>query len=68
MALLKFEVTGEMPIRDAVTKESVRKGGIVTLDDAEVPRTKGKPLAPTIIEALIASGCIKPAGDKPKAK
>ena len=48
MALQRFRVTGVMPIRDAVTKESVQQGGIVTLDDEPVARTTGKPLAGTI--------------------
>lgn len=58
MALVRYQVIGAMPIRDAVTKESVKAPGIVTLDDEEVPRKKGKPLAATIISALIESGCI----------
>lgn len=75
MALQRFEVIGVMPIRDAVTKESIQQGGIVTLDDAEVPRGMGlngrpaKPLAATNIAALIESGCIRPVAEKPaKAK
>lgn len=67
MALKQFTVVGVMPIRDAVTKESVQKGGVVTLDDAEVERPKGKPLAATDIDALIAAGCIAPV-DPAKAE
>ena len=68
MAKAQYEVTGVMPIRDAVTKESVGQGGIVTLDDAEVPRAKGKPLAGTNIAALIEAGAIRPVEAKAKAK
>jgi len=61
MALKRFRVTGVMPIRDAKTRESVTTGGLVHLDDAEVVRKKGTPLAATDIEALIDAGCIEPA-------
>lgn len=64
MALAQYEVTGGIPIRDAVTRESVAPGGIVTLDDAEVPRAQGKPLAGTQIQALIDAGCIRPVAAK----
>lgn len=65
MALAKFEVTGFFPIRDAVTKRSVPKGQVVTLDDEPVPRVDmdgkpTKPLAGTLIAALVASGAVKP--------
>jgi hypothetical protein len=73
VALHRFKVTGPMPIRDAVTKESIQPGGIVTLDDAPVPRGPGlngrpaKPLAATNIAALVESGLIAPVAEK-KAK
>lgn len=66
MALLKFVVSGAMPIRDAVTKESILPGGVVTLDDQPVPRGLGlngkpaKPLAATNIAALLEAGLITP--------
>jgi len=60
MALRNFTVTGVMPIRDAQTRESVMTGGVVTLDDAPVPRAGHKPLAATHIDSLVASGCIAP--------
>jgi hypothetical protein len=68
MAKARYEVIGVMPIRDAETKESVPTGGIVTLDDADVPRAKGKPLAGTRIEWLIEAGLIRPVEEKKKAK
>lgn len=74
MALQRFEVIGVMPIRDAVTKESVQQGGVVTLDDEEVPRGPGlggkpaKPLAATNIAALLEAGLIQPVTDTNPAK
>ena len=57
MALAKYEVIGVLPIRDALTKESVPTGGIVTLDDEK-----------TIIPALLESGAVKLVEAKPKAE
>lgn len=54
--LLAFEVIGSRPIRDAKTRESVRRGGVVHLDPAV-----------TLIDPLIQDGHIKPATAKPKA-
>lgn len=73
MALEKFEVTGIMSIRDALTKESVPTGGIVTLDTEPVARKDDfgrpvKPLAATMINGLIASGAIKRIEAAPKAR
>jgi hypothetical protein len=70
VALAKYIVTGDLPIRDAVTRQSVHKGDLVTLDDAPMPRTDEfgrsvRPLAATLISALIEQGAIKPA-PKPK--
>lgn len=69
MALLKFRVVGPMPIRDAVTKESVQTGGEVTLDDAPVhrPEAPNSPHAATLIDALIKAGCIEPLEAPKKA-
>lgn len=47
--LLSFVVVGELPIVDAVTKQSVRKPGVVQLDPEK-----------TLIEPLIEYGLIKP--------
>ncbi|MGE5827706.1 MAG: hypothetical protein ACM30G_04990 [Micromonosporaceae bacterium] len=68
MTLKRFEVVGAMPIRDAVTKESVGRGGVVTLDDDEVPRKAGKPLAATLIQPLLDCGAIRPVEDKKAEK
>lgn len=58
MALVKFTVAGDLPVRDAVTKQSVTKGNEVTLDDER-----------TIIAALLESGAVKPLeAAKGKAK
>lgn len=50
------EVTGEQPIRDAVTRESVELGGMVRLD----PKS-------TNIEHLVRAGAIKLLAAEPKA-
>lgn len=42
------EVTGDQPIRDAVTRESVQPGGTVRLD----PKT-------TMVDHLVRSGAVK---------
>jgi len=55
--LVRCEVTGELPIRDAVTRESVRKGETVQLD-ADV----------TIIDALVQAGSVKVLTDKATKK
>jgi hypothetical protein len=57
VALEKFMVTGELPIRDAETRESIQRGGVVTLDTDK-----------TIISALLDSGAIKRGTSAPKAK
>jgi hypothetical protein len=48
-ATATYEVAGVMPIRDAVTRESVQPGGTVRLDPTR-----------TNIDALIEAGSLKP--------
>jgi hypothetical protein len=48
-ATATYEVTGALPIRDAVTRESVQPGGTVRLDPTR-----------TNIDALIEAGSLKP--------
>ncbi len=55
---IRAEVTGDQPVRDAITRESVEPGGTVSLD----PKT-------TIIDHLVRAGVVKllPAGVKTEA-
>lgn len=50
---VEFEVIGEQPMRDAVTRDAVEKGGIVRLDPAT-----------TNFDLLFAAHAIRPV-DKP---
>ncbi len=50
-----YEVAGVLPIRDAVTRESVHSGGTVRLDPTR-----------TNIDALIEAGSLKPLPVKAK--
>lgn len=58
-ATLLAEVTGDVPIRDYITRESVSKGGTVRLNPAR-----------TLVDALVEAGNIKvlPAGKAATAK
>lgn len=72
MAQAQYEVIGELSIRDAVTRESVPQGGVVTLDDEPVARVDDagrptKPLAATNVAVLIGAGLIKPV-ETPKGR
>lgn len=74
MALRTYRVVGALPIRDAVTKESVCGAGcvstsashehsatdLVQLDDEPVRRSDGRPWAGTRVDALIVAGHVKP--------
>lgn len=67
--LVRCKVTGAMPIRDYVTKESVQPGDVVQLK----PRPHGTAEPGTVvIEALVAAGAVEVLEDKaksdPKAK
>jgi hypothetical protein len=68
--LVRAKVTGAVPIRDYVTRESVQPGDVVTL----APRTlrDGNPEPDTVvIDALVASGAIDVLPESkpgPKAK
>lgn len=68
MALVRCKVVGVLPIRDALTHEAVSQGNEVVLSDEPVPRKPGadgkavKPLAATIIIALVESGAVEVLG------
>lgn len=71
MALIRCQVVGEMPIRDALTREPVHKGGVVVLNTEPTPRLDedgrpiGTPLAGTLIRPLVEAGCVTVLGPHP---
>lgn len=45
---IKAEVTGDQPVRDAISRESVEPGGVVNID----PKT-------TLVDHLVRAGAVK---------
>lgn len=66
VATVTAEVTGSLPVRDFVTRESVEAGGIVRLD----PTNGGRDPESVLIAALVEAGSIKllPVATKPDKK